>query len=66
MKKKSKLVNNTNIPQYAIERFARCTIDDIRATYANEEIQKEFAVWQEEQARKAKTADPTSQYRKNQ
>ena len=50
MSRKKKLVNNTNIPQYAIERFARCVFDDIRADYANEEIQKEFAIWQAEQA----------------
>ena len=24
MARKKKLINNTNIPQYAIERFARC------------------------------------------
>ena len=31
MGRKKKLVNNTTIPQYAIERFARCVFDDIRA-----------------------------------
>ena len=43
MGRKKKLVNNTDIPQYAIERFARCVFDDIQAAYADEEIQKEFA-----------------------
>lgn len=52
MSRKKKLINNTNIPQYAIERFARCVFDDIRAAYADEEIQKEFAEWQAEQAAK--------------
>ena len=52
MGRKKKLVNNTNIPQYAIERFARCVFDDIRAAYADEDIQKEFAEWQAEQAAK--------------
>ena len=52
MGRKKKLINNTNIPQYAIERFARCVFDDIRAAYADEEIQKEFAEWQAEQAAK--------------
>lgn len=52
MGRKKKLINNTNIPQYAIERFARCVFDDIRAAYADEEIQKEFAAWQTEQAAK--------------
>lgn len=52
MGRKKKLINNTNIPQYAIERFARCVFDDIRAAYADEEIQKEYAQWQAEQAAK--------------
>lgn len=52
MGRKKKLINNTNIPQYAIERFARCVFDDIRAAYEDEEIQKEFAEWQAEQAAK--------------
>ena len=52
MGRKKKLINNTDIPQYAIERFARCVFDDIRAAYADEEIQKEFAAWQAEQAAK--------------
>ena len=52
MGRKKKLVNNTDIPQYAIERFARCVFDDIRAAYADEEIQREFAAWQAEQAAK--------------
>ncbi len=52
MGRKKKLINNTNIPQYAIERFARCVFDDIRAAYADEEIQREFAEWQKEQAAK--------------
>ena len=55
MSRKKKLINNTNIPQYAIERFARCVFDDIRAAYADEEVQKEFAKWRAEQA--AKKAD---------
>ena len=52
MGRKKKLINNTDIPQYAIERFARCVFNDIRAAYADEEIQKEFAAWQAEQAAK--------------
>ena len=55
MSRKKKLINNTDIPQYAIERFARCVIDDIREDYLNEEIQKAFAEWQKEML-KAKLA----------
>ena len=53
MARKKKLINNTNIPQYAIERFARCVFDDIREAYLNEEIQKAFAEW-ERQTQSAK------------
>ena len=48
MSRKKKLINNTDIPQYAIERVARCVIDDIREDYLKEEIQKAFAEWQKE------------------
>ena len=48
MGRKKKLINNTNIPQYAIERVARCVMDDIREAYLNEEIQKAFAEWEKE------------------
>ena len=52
MGRKKKLINNSNIPQYSTEHFARCVFDDIRAAYEDEEIQKEFAKWQAEQAAK--------------
>ena len=42
---KKKLPKENCIPEYAIERFARCVLDDIRADYAREEIQAEFDVW---------------------
>ena len=45
-KKGRELVNNTGIPQYAIERFARSVLDDIKADYENSEIQAEFLRWQ--------------------
>ncbi len=50
MARKKKLINKTNIPQYAIERFARCVFDDIRAYHDSEEGQREFAAWKAEQA----------------
>ncbi|MBP3673735.1 MAG: hypothetical protein J6J18_07895 [Oscillospiraceae bacterium] len=52
MGRKKKFVNKTEYPDYAIERFVRCIFDDVRAAYADEEIQKEFAIWQAEQATK--------------
>ena len=48
MGRKKKLVNNTDIPQYAIERVARSVFDDIREDYLKEEIQKAFAEWERE------------------
>lgn len=52
MGKNRKLVNNTNIPQDAIECFTRCIFDDVIAAYHNTDIQNEFAAWQAEQAKK--------------
>ena len=51
---KEALVNNTEIPEFAIERFARCVFDDIRADYENPEIRAEFLRWLAE--REEKTA----------
>ena len=45
MGRKHKVVNKSGIPQYAIERFARCVFDDIREDYANPEIQADFQRW---------------------
>ena len=50
MGRKKKLINKTDIPQYAVERFARCVFDDIRADYARPEVQAEFARWQAQRA----------------
>lgn len=47
-----KLINNANIPEHAIETFARCVLPDIQAFYASEQGQREFAEWQAEQAAK--------------
>ena len=47
-KKEREPVNNTGIPQYAIERFARCVFDDIRADFEKPESQAEFQRWLEE------------------
>ncbi len=48
MGRKKKLINNTDIPQYAIERVARSLFDDIQEAYLKEEIQKAFAEWDRE------------------
>ena len=55
MSRKKKLVNNTTIPQYAIERFARCVVDDIRADYAKPEVQADFQRWLAEREVNKKT-----------
>lgn len=43
--RRKKLINNTDIPQYEIEKIARCLLPDILAYYDSEEGQREFAVW---------------------
>ena len=55
MSRKKKLINKTNIPQYAVERFARCVFDDIRAAYAKPEVQAEFQLWLAEREQNKKT-----------
>ena len=48
MGRKKKIINKTNVPQYAVERFARCVFDDIRADYARPEVLAEFSLWLQE------------------
>ena len=55
MGRKKKLVNKTNVPQYAVERFARCVFDDIRAAYAKPEVRAEFQLWLAEREANKKT-----------
>ena len=43
MGRKKKLINNSDIPQYAIETVARCLLPDIIAYFESEEGQREFA-----------------------
>ena len=45
MGRRKKLINDTNIPQYEIEKLARCFLPDILAFYESEEGQREFATW---------------------
>lgn len=49
MGRNKKLINNSNIPQYAIETVARCLLPDIIAYYESEEGQREFAEWKQQQ-----------------
>lgn len=48
MGRKHKIVNKSGIPQYAIERFARCVFEDMREDFAKPEVQAEFSRWLEE------------------
>lgn len=60
MGRKHKVVNKSGTPQYAIERFARCVFDDIRADYAKLEVQADFQRWlAEREANKKKRAAAT-------
>lgn len=45
MGRRKKLINHTDIPQYEIEKIARCILPDILAHYDSEEGQREFAEW---------------------
>jgi len=45
MGRKKKFINNSDIPQYAIEAVARCLLPDIIAYFESEEGQREFAEW---------------------
>lgn len=49
MGRKKKLINNSDIPQYAVETIARCLLPDIIACYESEEGQREFAEWKRQQ-----------------
>jgi len=50
-KKQTEFVNRSDIPDYAIERVARCILDDIRAAFIDEDVQRDFAIWQAERAK---------------
>ena len=45
MRRRKKLINHTDIPQYEIEKIARCILPDILTYYDSEEGQREFAEW---------------------
>ncbi len=45
MGRRKKPVNNSDIPQHAIETIARCILPDIIAYYECEEGQREFQEW---------------------
>ena len=46
---RKKLINKTGVPQYVIERIARCLLPDIQAYYESEEGQRDYAEWQKQQ-----------------
>ena len=45
MGRKKKQIHHPTIPLYAIERFARCVLSDIREDYTKPEVQADFARW---------------------
>lgn len=45
MGRRKKLINNTDIPQYEIEKIAQCLLPDILTYYDSEEGQREFTAW---------------------
>lgn len=59
--RKKKPVNNTNIPDYAIEAIARCLLPDILAFYESEEGQKEYSEWKQQQPKEQETMKKENQ-----
>lgn len=55
MGRKKKVINNSGIPQYAIETVARCLLPDIIAYFESEEGQQEFEEWKRQQEEKRDT-----------
>ena len=49
MPRKKKPINHSNLPDYEIEKIARCIMPDILALFESEEGQKEFAEWRAQQ-----------------
>lgn len=49
MPRRKSFVNNSDLPDYAIEAIARCIYPDIIAFYESEEGQGEFAEWKRQQ-----------------
>ena len=45
MPRKKKSINHSDLPDYEIEKIARCILPDILALFDSEEGQKEFAAW---------------------
>ena len=52
MPRKKKPINHSDLPDYEIEKIARCIWPDILAMYESEEGQKEFAAWKAAQEKK--------------
>ena len=52
MPRKKKPINHSDLPDYEIEKIARCILPDILALFESEEGQKEFAEWKARQERK--------------
>ena len=54
MPRKKKRINNSGIPDYAIESIARCILPEIMACYQSAEGRREFAKWKALQDEKTK------------
>ena len=63
MGRKHKFVNKTHYPDWAIERLTRSIYDDVLAFFATEEGQREYALWEEEQARIKASSCPSKSKR---
>ena len=52
MSRKKKPINHSDLPDYEIEKIARCILPDILALFESEEGQKEFAEWKAQKGQK--------------
>ena len=59
MPRKKKIVNNSDIPDHAIEAIARCILPDILTFFESEEGQREYAAWKAQQAEKGDENEKT-------
>ncbi len=45
MPRRKNPINNSNLPDHAIETLARCFLPDIIASFQDEEVLREFEKW---------------------
>ena len=57
MSRRKKPINNSDLPDYAIEALACCFYPDILAAFQDEEVLREFEKWQANRQAEKKCKD---------